>query len=80
MPFNMAVAISLRKLYVADATILCTEALPEGKVTLKTEFIPDGSGTRKLLVNGKPAGEGKVKRSTFRHARPGLHSKRRATA
>lgn len=56
---------------IADVTIPGTEALPEGKVTLKTEFIsdgkPDGSGTMKLFVNGKPAGEGKVKRSNFRH-------------
>ena len=52
-------------------TIPGTVALPEGKVTLKTEFTPDGSkeggGTLKLFVNGKPAGEGKVKRSIFRH-------------
>jgi Sulfatase len=56
---------------VADVTIPGTEVLPEGKVTLKTEFTPDGtpagSGTLKFFVNGKPAGEGKVKRSTFRH-------------
>jgi arylsulfatase len=56
---------------IADVTIPGTEALPEGKVTLKTEFTPDGkpegSGTLKLFVNGKPAGEGKVKRSNFRH-------------
>ena len=48
-----------------------TMALPEGKATLKTEFTPDGSkeggGTLKLFVNGRPAGEGKVKRSNFRH-------------
>jgi len=56
---------------IADVTIPGTEALPEGKVTLKTEFTPDGTpdggGTLKLFVNGKPAGEGQVKRSTFRH-------------
>ena len=56
---------------LADVTIPGTVALPEGKVTLKTEFTPDGSkeggGTLKLFVNGKPAGEGKVKRSLFRH-------------
>ncbi len=55
----------------ADVNITGTEALPEGKVTLKTEFTPDGkpegSGTLKFLVNGKPAGEGQVKRSAFRH-------------
>jgi arylsulfatase len=56
---------------LADVTIPGTESLPEGKVTLRTEFTPDGgkegAGTLKLLVNGKPAGEGKVKRSIFRH-------------
>jgi len=56
---------------IADVTIPGTVAVPEGKVTLKTEFIPDGSneggGTLKLFVNGKPAGEGKLKRSAFRH-------------
>jgi hypothetical protein len=38
---------------------------------LLTEFVPDGSkqggGTLKLFVDGKPAGEGKLKRSAFRH-------------
>ena len=56
---------------IADVTIPGTETLPEGKVTLKTEFTPDGSkdggGTLKLFVNGKPAGEGKLQRSAFRH-------------
>jgi arylsulfatase A-like enzyme len=56
---------------IADVTIPGTVALPEGQVTLKTEFTPDGSkeggGTLKLFVNGKPAGEGKLKRSAFRH-------------
>jgi arylsulfatase len=56
---------------IADATIPGAEALPEGKVTLKSEFTPDGSkeggGTLKLFVNGKPAGEGKLKQSLFRH-------------
>jgi arylsulfatase A-like enzyme len=56
---------------IADVTIPGTEALPEGKVTLNTEFTPDGSkdggGTLKLFVNGKPAGEGTLKRSAFRH-------------
>ena len=56
---------------IADVTIPGTVAIPEGDVTLKTEFIPDGSsiggGTLKLFVNGKPAGEGKLKRSAFRH-------------
>ncbi len=56
---------------LADVTINGTESLPEGQVTLKTEFMPEGSkeggGTLKLYVNGKPAGEGQLKRSTFRH-------------
>jgi arylsulfatase len=56
---------------VADVTIHGTETLTEGKATLKTEFTPDGSkeggGTLKLFVNGKLAGEGQLKRSTFRH-------------
>ncbi|MBX9626181.1 MAG: arylsulfatase, partial [Gemmataceae bacterium] len=57
---------------IADVTVPGTVALPEGKVTLKTEVTPDGSkegaGTLKLFVNGQPAGEGKVKRSAFRHS------------
>jgi arylsulfatase A-like enzyme len=56
---------------IADVTIQGTEAIPEGKVTVKTEFTPDGSkdggGALKLFVNGKPAGEGTLKRSAFRH-------------
>jgi arylsulfatase len=56
---------------IADVTIPGTEALPEGKVALKTEFTPDGSkeggGTLKLFVNEKPAAEGKLTHSTFRH-------------
>ena len=56
---------------IADVSIPGTVALPEGKVALKTEFTPDGSreggGTLKLFVNGQPAGEGKLKRSAFRH-------------
>lgn len=56
---------------VAGVTIPGTVALPEGKVTLKTTFAPDGTkeggGTLKLFVNGQPAGEGKIKASAFRH-------------
>jgi arylsulfatase A-like enzyme len=56
---------------IADVSIPGAVALPEGKVALKTEFTPDGSreggGTLKLFVNGQPAGEGKLKRSAFRH-------------
>ena len=56
---------------VADVDIPGTENVPAGKVTLKTEFTPDGSkdggGTLKLFVNGKPAGAGLLKRTAFRH-------------
>ena len=56
---------------ISDITIVGTVAVPEGKVTLKTEFTPDGSrvgsGTLKLSVNGKPAGESKIIRTFFRH-------------
>ncbi|WP_010587811.1 arylsulfatase [Schlesneria paludicola] len=56
---------------VADATIAGSAPVPEGKVTLGTEFIPDGtkegSGTLKLVVNGKQVAEGHLKRTAFRH-------------
>jgi arylsulfatase len=56
---------------IADVDIHGTIALPEGKAIVKTEFTPDGSqegaGTFKLFVNGKPAGEGKLLQSVFRH-------------
>ena len=56
---------------IADVNVRGTVALPEGKATLKTEFTPDGSkeggGTLRLFVNGKPAGDGTLKRSSFRH-------------
>jgi arylsulfatase A-like enzyme len=56
---------------IADVTIPGTKTLPEGQVTVKTEFTPDGTkeggGTLKVMVNGTLAGEGKLKRSTFRH-------------
>lgn len=56
---------------LSDITIEGDVAVGEGKVTLKTEFIPDGtkegSGTLKLFVDGKPAGEGKITRTFFRH-------------
>ncbi len=56
---------------VADITIPGTILIGEGKVSVKTEFTPEGtaegSGTLKLFVNGQPAGEGKLKRSFFRH-------------
>ncbi len=56
---------------IAEVSIPGTVALPEGKVTLKTEFAPDGSkeggGTLKPFVHDQPAGEGVLKRSAFRH-------------
>ena len=56
---------------IADVTITGSEPLPKGKVTLKTTFTPagtpDGAGTLKILVNGKLAGEGQLKRTAFRH-------------
>jgi len=56
---------------IGDVTIPSAVALPEGKVKLKAEFTPDcskeGGGTLKLFVNGTPAGEGRLKRSVFRH-------------
>jgi arylsulfatase A-like enzyme len=56
---------------IADTTIPGTIELPEGEVTLKAEFTPDGSkeggGAVKLFVNDMPAGEGKLARSSFRH-------------
>jgi arylsulfatase len=56
---------------IADVTITGTAEIPEGKVALRTEFTPDGSsiggGTLKLFVNDAPAGEGRLKRSAFRH-------------
>ena len=56
---------------IADVTISGADNLPEGKVTLKTEFTPDGTkeggGTLKMIVNETLAAEGKLKRSAFRH-------------
>lgn len=56
---------------IADITIPGTVNIPKGKVTVKTEFIPDGkpegSGTLKMFVNGQPAGEGHLGRTFFRH-------------
>lgn len=56
---------------IGDVTIPGTIAIPEGKVTLKTEFTSDaakaGGGTLRIFVNGMPAGEGELKRSAFRH-------------
>jgi arylsulfatase A-like enzyme len=56
---------------IADETIPSTVPLSEGKATVTAEFTPDGSreggGTLKLFVNDRPAGEGKLKRTLFRH-------------
>jgi hypothetical protein len=56
---------------IADTRITGTMNIPKGKVTIKTEFTPDGSkeggGTMKLYLNGQPAGEGKLTRTAFRH-------------
>jgi arylsulfatase len=44
--------------------------VPEGKVTIKTEYTAVGpmekGGTLKLFVNGRAAGEGQIKRVGFR--------------
>jgi arylsulfatase len=56
---------------IADVTIPGTMALPSGKVTLRTQFVPSGDpqfgGKLKLFVNDQPAGEGELKRTAFRH-------------
>jgi arylsulfatase len=57
---------------LADVNIPGTVEVPEGKVELKTQFTPDpasktGGGTLKMFVNGKPAGEGKLTHTFFRH-------------
>ena len=56
---------------LADVTIPGTTSLPEGEVTLATRFTPDGSehggGKLQISVNGKPAGEGRLERTIFRH-------------
>jgi arylsulfatase A-like enzyme len=56
---------------ISDLTISSAIAIPEGKVTVKTDFTPDGSkvgsGTLNLFVDGKLAGAGAIKRTFFRH-------------
>ncbi len=56
---------------LANVTIHGDEGLPSGDVTLKTEFIPDGSklgsGKLKMYVNGKLNGQGELKRTIFKH-------------
>ncbi len=55
---------------VANSQIDGTVELPQGKVTLKTEYEAVGpmeqGGTLRLFVNDKPAGEGEIKRVGFR--------------
>ena len=57
---------------IGNISIPGTVEVPEGRVTLKTEFWPDGSkegsGTLKLFVNDKPAGKGQLPRTLFRHS------------
>ncbi|HBE69563.1 MAG TPA: arylsulfatase [Planctomycetaceae bacterium] len=57
---------------IGNVSIRSTIELPEGEVTLKTEFRPNGSkeggGTLKLFVNDKLAGEGQLPRTLFRHS------------
>ncbi|MCY2967904.1 MAG: arylsulfatase, partial [Planctomycetota bacterium] len=52
---------------IADATITGSESVPVGKVTLKTEFHPEGtregSGTLKLFLNDQLVGETHLKRT-----------------
>ncbi len=56
---------------IADVSIPGTVPLPEGDVTLSTEFTPDGSptggGQLRLFVDDQPAGEGQLTRTAFRH-------------
>ena len=56
---------------IADVSISGNEALPEGKITVKTEFTPNGTkeggGTLRLFVNGRAVGEGMLKMTSFRH-------------
>lgn len=57
---------------LADVEIPGTVAIPDGQVEVKSQFTPDmasksGGGTVRLFVDGKPAGEGKLARTFFRH-------------
>jgi arylsulfatase len=55
---------------LANAQIDGMLAIPDGKVTIKTEYTAvgpmDKGGTLRLFVNGQPAGEGQIKRVGFR--------------
>ena len=57
---------------IADVTIPGSDRLSPGKVTVSTRFKPygsrEGAGTLELMVNEKVVGQGKIKRSTFRHS------------
>ena len=56
---------------IADATITSPTPLPEGKVQLKTEFVPNGTreggGALTIFINGTAVAHGNLKRSVFRH-------------
>ncbi len=56
---------------IADTTISTTISLSPGSSTIELKFTPDGSanggGTVAIHINGKPAGEGKLQRTLFRH-------------
>jgi arylsulfatase len=51
----------------AMATDKRTPPADLGKMSGPEDGSKEGGGTLKLFVNGKPAGEGKLKRSAFRH-------------
>lgn len=57
---------------IGNTSIPGTLDIPEGQVELKVEFRPNGSkeggGSLKLFVNDKPAGEGELTRTLFRHS------------
>lgn len=56
---------------IADVNVEGTVDLPTGDVTLSAVFTPDGTqkggGKIELFVNGKPAGDGQLTRTLFRH-------------
>jgi arylsulfatase A-like enzyme len=56
---------------VADLKMEGKTSLPKGKVNLTVQFIPDGtptgSGSFKMMVNGRVVAEGKMARTAFRH-------------
>ncbi len=54
-----------------DSIVASEKTVPEGKVVLATEFVPDGAGVGggelTLLVNGEVFAKGKLQRTAFRH-------------